>query len=393
MQLEIDHFNFKELDPFLKHLSKEKIYEMITKYYANEKVKDILSEYNMSITPSKLVKTFPPVYLEAKCEKCESHLLGELQSKTSDKMIRRKDACPHCSHRENSRSCTCHFCKEEAIKLEKEKRDVVNSVFINVDTSLILESDLTSEDRLYLSVLLRAALSEDMNIIVPLDSIKSKLAPTNQLKEEIVKTLIAKEIILVSEHSSLEAFIMQKNEEGKHDISYYTYQVVYKLNVKPFDGNYSSMIERVLYPEPESFNVEFCYEKWRQVALNEIEEYLLYEMNKVGYSFNLGKKSYQVFNQLLNHFSTAQIFNIIFRAVSNSTRRYQAREITKVHAQNSVITSCESQGHRAIAENWTLKPYGRNYDLPESLISEVLFNSIMHISSLGFSEVPTVRFR
>lgn len=393
MQLEIGHFNFNEIDPSLKHLSKEKIYEMIIKYYANEKVKDILSEYNMTIIPSKLVKTFPPVYLQARCEKCESHLLGELQSKASDTMIRRKDTCPHCFHKENSKSCSCHFCEEEAIRLEKEKKDAVNLIFFNGDTSLVLESDLTLEDRLYLSVLLRAALSEDMNFIVPINNIKSKLAPTKQLKEEIVKTLTAKEIIIVSEHSSLDAFIVRKNEDGNPDISYYTYQVVYKLNVTPFDNNYSSMIQRLLYPEPESFSVEFCYEKWRQVALNEIEEYLLYEMNKVGYSFNLGKKSYQVFNQLLNHFSTAQIINIIFRAVSNSTRRYQAREITKLHAQNSVITSCESQGHRAIAENWTLKPYGRNYDLPESLISEVLFNSIMHISSLGFSEVPTERFR
>ncbi len=35
-------------------------------------------------------------------------------------------------------------------------------------------------------------------------------------------------------------------------------------------------------------------------------------------------------------------------AVANCTARYQAREITKIHAQNSVITSCEKQGERAV---------------------------------------------
>lgn len=135
MQLEIGHFNFNEVDPSLKHLSKEKIYEAITKYYANEKIKDILSDYKITITPSKFVRTFPPVYLEAKCEKCESHLLGELQSKTSARMIRVKDACPNCSHSENSSSCTCYFCEEEAIELENEKRELVNSVYVNVDIS------------------------------------------------------------------------------------------------------------------------------------------------------------------------------------------------------------------------------------------------------------------
>lgn len=83
---------------------------------------------------------------------------------------------------------------------------------------------------------------------------------------------------------------------------------------------------------------------------------------------------------------------IIYRAVANSTVRYQSGKITKIHAQNSVITSCEVQSQRAKAENWELKGYNRIRELKETLISKVLFNSIIGISTLGFYEKPNIKF-
>ena len=79
--------------------------------------------------------------------------------------------------------------------------------------------------------------------------------------------------------------------------------------------------------------------------------------------------------------SSLKIFPPIFR-----------KEITKIHAQNSVIASCESFGQRAIAQGWNLSHYTRLRDLPETYISNVLFISIMQIAELGFSEKPTPNF-
>lgn len=128
------------------------------------------------------------------------------------------------------------------------------------------------------------------------------------------------------------------------------------------------------------------------MELNECLQYLLYQIHKVGYTFNPGEKTIRVFEELLEHFSVSQIYSIIYRSVANSTQRYQAREITKIHAQNSVITSCDSYGQRAIAQGWKLTHYARLRDLPETYISKVLFTSIMQIAELGFSEKPTPDF-
>ena len=183
-------------------------------------------------------------------------------------------------------------------------------------------------------------------------------------------------------------------DEENENIPYFTFKVHYRLNIEPVDDNYNDMIKRLLYPdfsEEETYK-EFCYEVWKKVALAESLQYLLYRMNKVGYNFNPGEKTIQVFEKLLENFSVAQIYGIIYGRVAQSTERYQSREITKTHAQNSVISACESYGERALANGWELKAYSRERDLPETMISKILFTSIMKIAYLGFSESPTIEF-
>ncbi|MDI3236411.1 hypothetical protein QK289_15455 [Exiguobacterium antarcticum] len=404
MQIPMDHINFKNLDIHLKHLSNEQIYQVISKYYNNEKIQNILEEYDINVPPGRLVRIFPTIFLKENCIKCGSQLLGEFESKTGKQLFRVQKACVSCSHEKESYHCPCDYCSKERkeLKIEEQKheekqnklkRKVINIVFSSENISPRKEKDLSLEDRFYLSVILRASLSEDMKVINPLIDSEKKLAPTTQLALEILHSLSDKDLLTINLNSDLDAFSISTDTNGKGEYSYFASKVMYNINIEPEDGSYKSMIHRLSYPESDLFTDEFCYEMWRKVSLNEVEEYLLFEMNKVGYSFNPGEKTYKVFEFLLDHFSTAQICNIIYRAISNSTRRYQAREISKIHAQNSVITSCESQGHRAIAENWKLTPYRRNFDLPETLISEVLFNSIMKITTLGYLETPTRNFR
>ncbi len=404
MQLSFESINFSKIDVNLTHLTKEQIFEVIKKYYDDEKIKFILEEYEIPVTPSKLVKTFPSRFVNEDCEKCGSQLVVNFESKSYSYRNSRQAYCSECRHEKNSGFCDCMYCKDERMEAylkeeerrreaEKEKKEIVLNALENNELSEMLERDLTQEDRLFISVVLRTALSEDMNVIEPLSKTERTIAPTSKLSNEIIQALIGRKVMIISLKSNLDAFEVTINENDEKRISYQIYEVKYELNIKPEDGNYSAMIKRLIYPESELFGEEFCYDMWRKIALHESEEYLLYEMRKVGYNFNPGEKTYRVLEFLLDHFSTAQIYNIIYRAVANSTRRYQAREITKIHAQNSVITSIEGQGERAIAERWILKPYGRRSDLPQSIVSEVLFNSIMQISSLGFSETPTKIFR
>lgn len=45
---------------------------------------------------------------------------------------------------------------------------------------------------------------------------------------------------------------------------------------------------------------------------------------------------------------------------------------------------------RAIAENWEIKPFGRNYKCPQAIISEVLYNTALKLGDEGFQSIPNI---
>lgn len=405
MEILAANMDFSNLDKRIAHLTEEQIVDLMKKYYEGEKVANILEEYKIKISVSQLYSLFPPIITDEECVHCESTMVKPWESKSWSSFVNENRMfCIKCGH-ENTRYCRCTYCEEnkrKAILEEQErqkkilehKRANLASFYDESNWNLKIESELTLEDRLYLAVILRSSLSENTLFIKSLTDKRNLLAPTENFEVELIKTLTGRKVIVPHVLSDINAFKIEYEENDNFQITYGIYKVRYRINVEPKDFDYDAMIKRLLYPDfstEEGFK-EFCYEMWNKIALNESLQYLLYQMNKVGYSFSPGEKTIRVIENLLEHFSVSQIYGIIYKAIANSTQRYQAGEITKIHAQNSVITSCESFGERAIAQGWKLTHYSRIRDLPESYISRILFTSIMKIAELGFSEKPTQNF-
>jgi tetratricopeptide (TPR) repeat protein len=252
----------------------------------------------------------------------------------------------------------------------------------------ILETKLTLEDKLYLSVISRANLDENLNEILPLNEVKECLAPTIEMSDKIVFHLVNRNIIkptvstLISAASVVDGIVC-----------YDKFNVRYTINVAPADDSWSNMIGRIISLDPDEFiaDNDFILATWKEIALEESIEYLYFNFKQVGFtSFTRGEKTNVVFQYLLQHFSTAQIYSIIYSRVNNATRFMQEQKVSKKHAANSVIPNCQKYGERAIAENWTITKYKRPYKLPQSLISEIFFNRVLQISYLGFEEKPHI---
>lgn len=402
MKFSIENLDFSMVGDRLNHLSNDDIVVLIKKYYDGVKVSQLLEEYNIDINPSQLYTLFPPVKSDYKCRVCDSYNIYYLQSKTSSSYSwsnsnNRDEECSKCGHKENM-FCNCQFCisdrqriqqeeEEKRKKLLERKKQIIYQEYHEDNWEKINETDLGLKERLYLAVVIRASLSEDTSHLQALENKLDMIAPTKGFTKEIVATLYEQDILVPHINSNLNAFNISEEEE----ISYYIYRVNYRINIKPMDNDYDEMLKRLMYPNSNLFENDkvFCLSMWRKIALEECLEYLLYRMNKVGYSFNPGEKTIKVLEHLLENFSVGQIYNIIYRAIAYSTTRYQEGGISKSHAQNLVISSCEKQGERAIAEKWNLKPYDRIKDLPQTLVSEIFFTSILKISELGFMEKPT----
>ncbi|MOA61473.1 hypothetical protein D3C78_1866240 [compost metagenome] len=52
-----------------------------------------------------------------------------------------------------------------------------------------------------------------------------------------------------------------------------------------------------------------------------------------------------------------------------------------------VVGSIERSLERSISNDWEIKPYRRNYNAPQSVLSRVLFNVLLHTDDGGFHQV------
>lgn len=390
MEIDIEKLDMDELNPKIKHLDKDSIIEMINKYYEGISVTQLKKEYDISITAAQFVNVFPKKITDIKCEYCDTSLVEKWKAKNSYSFRDIKPYCPICFH-ENHGKCECGTCessrKEALIREENRKNYLIKEHYSESNHEKELEKDLSLEDKLYLSVLIRGGLDENIGNIMPVSTLDRKLTPTGKFTIELIKTLTGRGLIVPHPNSSIEAFV----DDETFPKTFYVDKVIYRINITSMDNNYHNMIQRLMYPSQEEFegDKDFCFKMWKKIALNESIEYLLYSLDKVGFDFSPGEKTKKVFENLLEFYSVSQIYSIIYRAVANSTKLYQEKRMPKKRAANTVITFCESNGERAIAEGWKLAKYRRDYNLPETLISQVFFTSILKIAYIGFEETPT----
>jgi len=381
---------YPKIDSKLAHLSEKEINELHKLYYEKTN-KELIADYNIDATSNTLRSIIPPkICKDVFCKYCEIPMWETLGSKyfPEDREI----FCPECNHKHNSDRCTCFNCEiiRENEKLEEEKklRTRIEYFLGNEGVSPVDYSDITLEEKIYLASLLRTGLSEDLNIISLNKNIYSPLTPSYKFTIEIIDSLLERGIIIININSPLDCFCILQD----HSISFYHDKVQYLLNInyhKPYAELVNDLMNLTIDAEQ---NTLFLFQLWKRLAIEECIEYLLYNMQSVNFNFSPGKKTIQVFSDLLQHFSTSQIFYLIYNNVTRATR-YSRESSTPVYqAANSVIGNCQRLGETALSQGWEPTKYKRWKSNPQSEISKLLFNRIMKIDHEGFDHKPILDF-
>lgn len=386
-----------QLHPAIEHLSETQLEELMATYYDNDcTVKGLLKKYKIKAHPSQLVSFFPPLVLEEECEYCKKPLLKNRPSRTGYSSS--QPYCPTCNHVVGRFHCRCLNCQkkyaeQKQYQSEKEKRQNEEKRLAIVKTydpnlfQKVKEQNLTLIQRISLAALLRLGLNEEGHVINPPIGYFKKFTPQAEFNRELLLALTKTNIIFPDINSSIEAF-----EDGdKFPNSFYIYNVSYYLNLAPKDGDTAAMFKRLLMPDQALFNEEkdLCFEIWKRIAMSEVLEYLNYSIEKIGFELNPGEKTMAILRSLLEDYSVSQLYSIIYRSIANTAKFYQENKITRKHAGNMVVTHIQRYGERAKAEGWEIKGFSRVYDLPQTAISEIFFNRILNIGSLGFELPPT----
>lgn len=389
-----------EIHEKLRHLTMLQIESLMNKYYNGVKASDIIKEYNIDTTSSKLYTLFPPIICEdIICPVCNEPMYKERDSKSSYSWNKKKPFCAICGHTDEI-ICKCNYCiaerekvrklnEERKVRILQEKREKIKKVY-DLNIVPVNYSELNFREKVFLGALLRTSLSEDMEVILPLNDAERELAPTIGYIKEILSYLIGRGVISVDSNSSIDAFL-DSNEEKDIEFPnvYYITMVKYRINIVG-DEDIKNILSKII--NPKSFSdedKEDALNIWKEIALEECIEYFEYQMESVRFDFNIGEKTIAIFKDLLENFSVSQIYGIIYKSVANATKYYQESSVSKKQAANSVIGGCQRYAERAMINNWELAKYSRIKELPQSMISEFFFDRVIGVGSLGFNMPPS----
>ena len=389
-----------EIHEKLRHLTMLQIESLMNKYYNGVKASDIIKEYNIDTTSSKLYTLFPPIICEdIICPVCNEPMYKERDSKSSYSWNKKKPFCAICGHTDEI-ICKCNYCiaerekvrklnEERKVRILQEKREKIKKVY-DLNIVPVNYSELNFREKVFLGALLRTSLSEDMEVILPLNDAERELAPTIGYIKEILSYLIGRGVISVDSNSSIDAFL-DSNEEKDIEFPnvYYITMVKYRINIVG-DEEIKNILSKIINPKSFSdADKEDALNIWKEIALEECIEYFEYKMKSVRFDFNIGEKTIAIFKDLLENFSVSQIYGIIYKSVANATKYYQESSVSKKQAANSVIGGCQRYAERAMINNWELAKYSRIKELPQSMISEFFFDRVIGVGSLGFNMPPS----
>lgn len=372
-------------------LTADTIKEISKRYYGGEKATDLVKEYDLDIRPNQLYKLFPPIESAQLCEYCNVPLVMDAPSKERLQLYGKGNGlyCPKCHHRPDDALCRCEGCQKKRL----EAKNIAREKIIEKYGSRAPEqrfSTLSFREKVYLGAQLRLLLQEDMYTIEAYNERGTDipLAPTEEMMDKIYETLFDNDIILVDEHSDVEAFV----EGDQFPSQFYVYKVMYRLGLV-FPEAKNDLFVQIFGPTYFDYDtIEDAYAMWVDIATEECIEYLQYQLDEAGFGSDVGQNTRHLIRSLLDDFATAQIFSIIWRETANAAKYYLShRGITKTHAANICVHGIRTFSEKALNNGWDLTKYNRPYDMPQSEVSTFFFNKVTRLGDNGFTQAPSRR--
>jgi hypothetical protein len=380
----------------LNFLTEDEKLILLCKYYWELKVnhdfahsiKDIAQAFSFkSSEVPKIAQQYCAAYAETiRCPNCEANY----QYKTRDdfkQLLRSRTTtqiCDDCFQKEKSLRQA-----QEQLKLE-QKSALVRSHFSLDKRTFIDMRTISFEDAVYFLSLVRLGANEDLSFIKPFRLKTELFSPSKALDFQVLQQLYRHGIIYPHPDSSLDSF-----EIGEDDsMHFFLEEVKWALSREPnFDDS------KKIVQELEQVFRNKCWPQhwqndalglWKKIALQESFQYLEVVLNEHDFRFSPGEKTNLVFSNLLEQYSVAQMYNFIWRAAKDAASFYLRKPVNKQHAANTIVSSIQRQAERARSENWQVKPYRRDFRCPQSIVSQVLFNTALQIGEEGFTLPPII---
>jgi ribosomal protein S10 len=286
-----------------------------------------------------------------------------------------------------SKSYICQDCKNSLEENESnEKRELIQASIDKIDNGFVV-SDLTIRQAVFLYALIRHSGNEDLTGLSEFNSKKPEpFSPNKDFDFKILKELYHQRLILVDPSSNLDYISITED----NSFQFYIDRVKWYLpiadkynNLNQFISDLDNTITSMDYIDTSYDEVvELC----KELGLEESISYLQHILNEHQLDFTPGEKTMLVLEKALENYSVAQIYNFIWYAGKNAAAYYMRSHISKKQAANSMVGIIERHIEKVEANNWDVKSYKRMFDMPQSQVSRVLFNLLLHTDDDGFNK-------
>ena len=276
----------------------------------------------------------------------------------------------------------CQECTETEHKnIANQKKSIILKLRKKTEDNKpdLLALDLKSI--IYLLSAIQALGNESLNAIEPLnDYPEYTLSPDPAFDQQVIRYLIDKHLLLISLDTSPKA--VELHGDGTASINFTMSTLDFALRQQQVTELIQGFLdaEALQNIKHSSDFIELC----KEVQLHECIGFLKMTLEEHQLSFTPGEKTLQAISACLESFSVAQVYNFIWRAARDAAAYYMRSPISKRQAANSVVRSISRSLEQSLANDWEVKPFSRNYKLPQSSLSRITFNTVLGTDDGGF---------
>jgi hypothetical protein len=224
---------------------------------------------------------------------------------------------------------------------------------------------------------------ENLAWLVPVDGVQGILGPTHEYSDAVLSSLHKAGLIAIHGGSDISAFVWT----GDDPIEFYSRKVFWTVGRNSTDArNFVRRAEAALRAKYWPLHwleelPEFCEE----LLVAEALQYLEYVLGEHRMPFTPGDKTKLVVASTLNDFSLGQLYNLIWRQVQYAAAFYQRKRVSLQHAANTVPGGIQRSADNARSQGWSIKEFNRNFNVPQSAVSRVLFDSALQLGPRLYS--------
>lgn len=306
-----------------------------------------------------------------KCSRCAEPLLFA----TRTDFISRTEGRPF-------RCDACQASEQEQLAIAKRLRIV--QAFENAMAEARPLSALTPRQCLYLLALMKYAGSEDLSHIRPYFQVRQeRLTPQRDMDRDLINELWRAGVIAVDPTSDPAAIELDSQQNARVHFN----EVRWLPTVLGLAGPalYDRLEQQVLHPDFLLLGAQELRACCDELALLECLAFLEMALEEYRLGYRAGDKTRAMIVTALQTFTVAQVCNVLYRAARDAAAFYQRGGVSRDHAAKTVVGSFERLMEKTTANEWIVTPFRRNFNLPQSVLSRLLYNRLLGTDDGGFS--------